>query len=116
MLPYTSRRIFDITLLSFQVLSPPSYVSSLPFFSFSPTQGGLAAKPKAQRYPHNPEEHWGPKARARTIKSAPPAAAAAAGDGGSAGTEANNGNGSAEAEKIEEANGEEPVAKQARRE
>ena len=36
---------------------------------------GKAHRPKAQRFPQNPEADWGPKARAR---HAPPAAAAAA--------------------------------------
>lgn len=35
---------------------------------------GKANRPKAQRFPQNPEADWGPKARAR---HAPPAAAAA---------------------------------------
>jgi len=87
-----------------------------PFFSTPLTQGGLAAKPKAQRYPHNPEDHWGPKARARTVK-APTTAASTAGAAAGAGTETSNGNGSCvEAGNTDEADGEEPAAKQARRE
>ena len=54
------------------------------------------AKPKACRFPQNPEQFWGPKARARTTKHAPAAAEGASeGDGEGSG---------------------EPAAKQARRE
>jgi tRNA (guanine26-N2/guanine27-N2)-dimethyltransferase len=58
------------------------------------------AKPKACRFPANPEEFWGPKARARSVKHQPtPAEAAAA----AAVTQEEEGTG-------------EPAAKQARRE